>query len=116
MSQPNFGKLYTEKWPYRKDAGVGISFRGLPTSLEDFQSVLMDFSCHPVAAERIFNRIREDGETKTTAVAFLDFEKLSSMLVELGVSLSIVPPIDNPVSYEYDTPFPSSFIPPHLRQ
>ncbi len=116
MTKPNFGKLHTGEWPYKEDAGVGLSFKGIPTSLEDFQSVLMDFSCHPVAAERIFKRLEADGETKTTVVAFLDFEQLCRMLSEINVSMSIVPPIPNPHYYTYDTPYPASFIPPHLRK
>jgi hypothetical protein len=92
--RPKFNELYKGEWDYPEYMGVGLSFCGIPNDYKLFLDILMSVSCNPVSSRRILE-ILEKNETKyVTVMARLDFNDIAKQLLEVGVSMQIVPPFD----------------------
>lgn len=92
--RPQFGKFYTEAWPYDSHVGVGMEFKGVPNNEIAFIDLLQGESCNPVATRRIYDTLLKEGVKLTTVMASLNFERIGLALEELGVTLRIIPPVE----------------------
>jgi len=90
--RPDFGDLYDGDWPHASEYGVGLRLDGLPKSKDGFIRLLMEYSCHPAAGERIYNRIEANGFDLLTVMARLPFIILADRLSIVGVKLSVIEP------------------------
>lgn len=111
-----FGFLYSGNWTYELFMGVGMLFEGIPNDKGKFIEYMMDYSCHPKAGERIYNRLCSFGYDKLTVMSGLPFEEIAIGLRVFGVKLSIIPPLEGWKHLYTDGEFPEGFIPPHLRK
>lgn len=110
---PRFGSLYSGPWPYEDSMGVGLRLEGLPTNREKFIEYLMDYSCNPMAGERIYSRISAVGYDMLTVMSALPFDEIAVGLKELfGVKMSIIPPQEGWTHKYADGPYPDSFVIP----
>lgn len=114
---PKFGFLYSGIWPYEEFMGVGMLFEGIPNDKDKdkFIEWMMDYSCHPKAGERIYNRLCTIGYDKLTVMFSLPFDEIAIGLRIFGVKLSIIPPLEGWKHLYEDGDYPEDFIPTHLR-
>jgi hypothetical protein len=93
--------------------GVGLRFEGLPNNHDKFIEYLMDYSCNPMAGERIYSRIKTVGYDMLTVMSALPFDEIAVGLKELfGVKMTVIPPMEGWVGHKYNDSYPDSFVPP----
>lgn len=104
MYRPKFDSIYKGPWTYHSGEGVGMRFDGLPKDRAAFIEYLKDFSCHPKAGARIYARIETNGFTMVTVMSHLPFDEIALGLKRLGVTMTIVPPLEDIVQHD-DGPY-----------
>lgn len=112
--RPRFSTLFDGEWPYHPTEGVGLLMQGLPNDRSAFIAYLMEFSCHPKAGARIYDRIMYNGYDKLTVMASLNFDAIAQGLKNFGVQLSIIAPQPGWTQLYQDGAYPVDFVPPHV--
>lgn len=97
-------------------AGRGLRFDGLPTDIEKFNWILAEEGCHPKAAKRIIDRIREKGYDLLTVQSTLNFEWIKMELEKLGITVTFIEPFENWKQKHNDGPWPEEALPERFRR
>lgn len=92
--RPQFNTLWSGDWPYDYDLGVGIELTGIPTNQEGFLQELEGRGCHISAGRRVLERLLASGITRTTISPTANFNAIALELIEFGVTVKIVPPLN----------------------
>ena len=90
--QPKIDRFYSGEWTHHPSEGVGLKFTGFPNDIKKFLDLLHDHSCNPVAARRILDELKENGEKLTTLMFSLDFNHIGEELKSLGVEMQVIAP------------------------
>lgn len=90
--RPRFNTLWTGPWPHKRHEGVGLYLFGMPNDPQRFIEMMMGYSCHPKAGQRIVNRLFEHGEDRLTVMFALDFDEIARKMKEFGVVMKIIAP------------------------
>ena len=115
--KPNLGSLWPGPWDYNSSAGVGLRFEGWPTDIYAFRQFLGENGCHQDASQRILDRMQKNGYDMLTVAAQRDFPFIARHLATLGVTMTIIPPLDDwHKRFEDIGPFRDDFLPPHMRK
>lgn len=88
-----FNKIYKGEWYYNLTCGVGLKITGLPTDEVTFMNILYDYSCNPVATQRVLQELKNNGVKYTTLMSGIDFNNLHNDLEKINVKIEIIPPL-----------------------
>lgn len=102
MFRPNFDRYFTGDWNFYAYEGVGLLLTGAPTDEIEFIDLLHSFGCPPTATRRILEDLIANKSRPTTVRSHLDFNELGDGFAEIGVTMQIVAPIDEPANTAYD--------------
>lgn len=95
--------------------GVGLRFEGLPTDVVKFNWILAEQGCHPKAAERILNRIGNNGYDLLTVMSLLNFKWIKEELAKVGVLMEMIEPLEDWYDKYEDGPWPEEALPERFR-
>ncbi len=94
-----------------KPDGTGLRLDGYPTDENRFFWITAQESCHPKAAQRILNRIRENSYDLLTVMNRLNFEWLRIELGKIGVTMTFIEPQKNWTAKYDDGDWPKEALP-----
>ncbi len=77
------------------EPGVGILLEGIPNNYAEFIDILEDEACPPIIARHILDDLIRNGSRMSTLRASLNFIKLELNLLSVGITLTIIKPINS---------------------
>ncbi len=99
-----------------KPNGVGLKLSNYPTDEKKFYWIVAQEGCHPKAAERILNRIKDNGFDSLTVMSFLKFDWICIQLEEIGVIMTYIEPKENWINKFNDGEWPEESLPDRFKK
>jgi hypothetical protein len=96
--------------------GTGLRFEGMPIDLKKFYWILAEEGCHPKAADRIIGRIKENGYDLLTVMNRLNFKWIEEQLLEIGVKMTFIEPLEGWYNKYDDGRWPEESLPLRFRK
>jgi len=96
--------------------GIGLRFIGMPNDIKKFYWILAQEGCHPKVAERILNRIKQNGFDLLTVMNRLNFNWIKEQLEIIEVKMEFIPPLENWENKYNDGEWPEEALPEKIKR